>query len=218
VAWNDTFINNRANTGLVRQQDFYNKYIRNAKERIVVIISDGLRFEVGQTLMKRLQQDEKCTANISAMLSVLPSYTQFGMSALLPHKELALSDDYKVLIDGKVCDEIADLKEIFTGQDVVYVYHNQVDARGDKLITENEVFVACEEAIEEIHTIIKRLTSANNFHFIITADHGFIYKRDKLAESDKISGFNKKDSFVGRRYVIADERIDADGICKYYIR
>ena len=52
----------------------------------------------------------------------------------------------------------------------MYVYHNQVDERGDKLITENEVFVACEEAIEEIHTIIKRLTSANNFHFIITAD------------------------------------------------
>ena len=26
------------------------------------------------------------------------------------------------------------------------------------------------------------------YHFIVTADHGFIYKRDKLTESDKISG------------------------------
>ena len=108
--------------------------------------------------------------------------------------------------------KIADLKEIFTGQDVVYVYHNQIDARGDKLNTENEVFSACEEAINEIHTMIKRLTSANNTRFIITADHGFIYKRDKLAESDKIGGFDKKDAFVGRRYVIANEAVAAEGI------
>lgn len=239
VAWNNAFVEIKADTGLVKQQEFFDKYIRNSKERVVVIISDALRFEVGQTLMKRLQEDEKCTAKITAMQSVLPSYTRFGMSALLPHKELSMSDDYRVLVDGKVCDDlkareqilqsyvansravqfddiktmkIADLKEIFTGQDVVYVYHNQVDARGDKLNTENEVFIACEEAVAEIHTMIKRLTSANNIHFIITADHGFIYKRDKLAESDKISGFDKKDAFVGRRYVIADKRVNADGI------
>lgn len=60
--------------------------------------------------------------------------------------------------------------------------------------------------------MIKRLTSANNIHFIITADHGFIYKRDKLAESDKISGFHKNNALVGRRYVVADERVNADGI------
>lgn len=142
-------------------------------------------------------------------------------------------------MDGKVCDDlklvsrfyrhmfqtvvpfslddiktmkVSELKEICTGQDVIYVYHNQIDARGDKLNTENEVFIACEEAIEEIHTMIKRMTSANNIHFIITADHGFIYKRDKIAESDKISGIDKKDTFVGRRYVISDERMNAEGI------
>ncbi len=239
VAWNNAYAECRANTGLIKQQDFYNKYVRSSKERVVVIISDALRFEVGQTLMKRLTADEKCTATINAMQSVLPSYTRFGMAALLPHKELSISQDYKVLVDGKTCDDlksreqalhiyaqnsravqfddiktmkIAELKEIFTGQDVVYVYHNQIDARGDKLNTENEVFIACEEAVEEIHTMIKRLTSANNIHFIITADHGFIYKRDKLAESDKISGFDKKDAFVGRRYVVADENVNADGI------
>ena len=80
-----------------------------------------------------------------------------------------------VLVDGKVCasteqreailqeykinskcvqyDSLktmkqADLRSIFTGQDVVYVYHNQIDARGDKAASENEVFTACEEAIE----------------------------------------------------------------------
>ena len=93
-----------------------------------------------------------------------------------------------------------------------YIYHNQIDARGDKLNTENEVFNACEEAIEEIHTMIKRLTSANNTRFIITADHGFIYKRDKLAESDKITGFDKVNTAIGRRYILSNERIHINGV------
>lgn len=239
VTWNNAFMEAKAYTGLIRQQGFYNKYVRGAKERIVVIISDALRFEVGQTLYSRLEADEKCTATITPMQSVLPSYTRFGMSALLPHKTISMSEDYKVVVDGKICDDlksreqilqsyesksrtvqfddiktmkIAELKEIFAGQEVVYVYHNQVDARGDKLNTENEVFTACEEAVEEIHSMIKRLTSANNIHFIITADHGFVYKRDKLIESDKISGFDKKKAFVGRRYVVDDKAVQSEGV------
>ncbi|MEG2494009.1 MAG: BREX-1 system phosphatase PglZ type A, partial [Rikenellaceae bacterium] len=237
VAWNNAFVGCKAETGLIKQQKFYSTYIKNAKERTIVIISDALRFEVGQTLMKRLMADEKCTATITQMQSVLPSNTQFGMSALLPHKELAMSDDYKVLVDGRVCDDlksreqilqgyqpnskaiqfddiktVKDAKELTTGQDVVYIYHNQIDARGDKLNTENEVFVACEEAVDEIHTMIKRLTSASNIHFIITADHGFIYKRDKLSESDKIGGLPQKNARVGRRYVADETAVNADGI------
>lgn len=237
VAWNNAFAECGADTGLEKQQDFYNKYVKNATGRTVVIISDALRFEVGQTLMKRLTADEKCTATIAPMQSVLPSYTRFGMSALLPHKELGMSEDYRVLVDGKVCDDLKareqilqsylpksktirfdDIKttiiakEVTTGQDVVYIYHDQIDARGDDLKTENEVFNACEEAVEEIHAMIKRLTSANNTHFIITADHGFIYKRDKLSESDKISGLPQKNALVGRRYVVSDGAVNADGI------
>lgn len=237
IAWNNAFAECKADTGLVKQQDFYSKYVKSIRERIIVIISDALRFEVGQTLMKRLMSDEKCTATIAPMQSVLPSYTRFGMSALLPHKELIMDKDYRVLVDGKVCDDIKsreqilqsytpnsravqfddiktvkDAKEITTGKDIVYIYHNQIDARGDKLNTENEVFAACEEAVEEIHTMIKRLTSANNIHFVITADHGFIYKRDKLSESDKISGLPQNNAFVGRRYVASDVEVNADGI------
>lgn len=237
VAWNNAFAECKADTGLVKQQNFYSRYIKSTKERIIVIISDALRFEVGQTLMKHLKVDEKCTATIAPMQSVLPSYTRFGMSALLPHKELAMGEDYRVLVDGKICDDlksreqilqayvpnsravkfddiktVKDAKEITTGKDVVYIYHNQIDARGDKLDTENEVFAACEEAVEEIHAMIKRLTSANNIHFIITSDHGFIYKRDKLSESDKISGLPQNNAFVGRRYVASDTAVNADGI------
>ena len=145
------------------------------------------------------------------------------------------NSSYDVLVDGKACSSTeqreailkeykvsskcvqfdsmktmkqADLRSIFTGQDVVYIYHNQIDARGDKAASENEVFTACEEAIEEIYTLIKRIASqANTYHFIVTADHGFIYKRDKIQATDKIAGAASKSNSVGQRYSISAEEI-----------
>ena len=237
VAWSSAFAESGADTGLDLQRNFYSRFVKNAKERVIVIISDALRYEVGQTLLKRLMADEKCSASMNVVQSVVPSYTRFGMSALLPHRELSMSEDFRVMADGLICDDlksreqllrsycsasravqfddiksmkVSELKEIFTGQEVVYVYHNQIDARGDKLNTENEVFRACEEAVEEIHVMIKRLTSANNVRFIVTADHGFLYKRDRLSESDKISGFDRENCFAGRRFAVSDEKLDAE--------
>ncbi len=98
----------------------------------------------------------------------------------------------------------------------IYVYHNQIDARGDKPNTEHEVFTACEEAVEEIYDLIKRLSvSANTYHFIVTADHGFIYKRDKLSESNKISGIAGKGNFMNRRFMISDMAIADDGVASF---
>lgn len=50
--------------------------------------------------------------------------------------------------------------------------------------------------------------SANTIHYIITADHGFIYKRDKLSESDKISGIPDAD----RRYALTDRDVQGEGV------
>ena len=142
--------------------------MRNAKERTVVIISDAMRYEVGRELFKRMMDDPKCSAKLEAQLSVLPSYTRLGMAALLPHRTLTMTDDFRVLADDVLCNDLAgrqtvlqrhqengicvqfddikglkknDLRDIFTGRQVVYVYHNQIDARGDKAATEDEVFV-----------------------------------------------------------------------------
>ena len=239
--WNIEFADARGITELPLQRNFYEKYIENSKDRVVVIISDALRYEVAETLYQKLGADEKCTASIGAMQGVLPSYTPLGMASLLPHKKLEYTDNYDVLVDGSPCsttqqreqilqkykldskcvqfDEIynmkqADMRSIFTGQDVVYIYHNQIDARGDMAKTENEVFNACEEAILEIHTLIRRISSlANTHHFFVTADHGFIYKRDRLSESDKISGIAGKTNYSGQRYSISEGSIGSQGIC-----
>lgn len=88
-------------------------------------------------------------------------------------------------------DEVANanqarIRELIQGKNIVYIYHNQVDARGDKPASENEVFNACAEAIEEIHKLVKKLTGyVSAPKFFITADHGFLYKRDRLQEFDK---------------------------------
>lgn len=235
VNWNQCFVEADGNTGLPRQLDFYNNYVRSNKERTVVIISDAMRYEVGRSLFEKLQADAKCTASISAMQSVLPSYTKFGMAALLPHNTIEVLPDSRVTVDGKPTDDLkqreailqaadpesccvryddiksmnsAALREIFTGKSVVYIYHNQIDARGDHSLTENEVFNACEEAVDEIFALVRKLTSnANTIHYIITADHGFIYKRDKLTESDKITGVPDAE----RRYALTDCDVQGEG-------
>ena len=172
--WNAAIQETDAFMALPLQRDFYARNLKNAKERTVVIISDAMRYEVGKELFHRMQDDPKCTAKLEVQLSVLPSYTRLGMAALLPHAELTMTDDFKVLIDGMPCDnlaereavlqkyspdsvcvqfdsikslKVAELRSIFTGKQVVYVYHNQIDARGDKPNTEDEVFVACQEAV-----------------------------------------------------------------------
>ena len=50
---------------------------------------------------------------------------------------------------------------MLTANDVVYIYHNQIDAIGDKPVTEDEVFDAAEHAIDEVVKLVKKLTSAN---------------------------------------------------------
>lgn len=242
VNWSKSFVEDEGHTRLDNQLDFYSKFVKFKKERVVVIISDALRYEVGMTLFEKLQADERCEAKISAMQSVLPSITSFGMAALLPHEKNTISNDSKVLCDGLPCadlkqreailrnakpnsrciqfDEIknssqAKMREILTGQDVVYIYHNQIDARGDKPASENEVFVACEEAVAEIIKLIRDINARGNTHsFVITADHGFIYKRDKLRESDKISGIGN----AGKRYAISDEDFPLDGVVSVPMR
>lgn len=137
--------------------------------------------------MPGLQDDPKCSAQLNVQLGVLPSYTRLGMAALLPHRTLEMTDDFQVLVDGTLCDtlagrqqvlqsyvpdsvciqfdeiksmKVADLRDVLTKRQVIYVYHNQIDARGDKPNTEDEVFNACQEAVQEIMDLIRRINGS----------------------------------------------------------
>lgn len=238
--WNVGLMEQDALNLIPLQRDFFSKYVRSNKERTVVIISDGMRFEVGCELFKKMQDNPKCkdSLSIKPMLSVLPSYTRLGMGALLPHKTLELTDDFKELVDGKYaidtssrqavlqsyvpesrCVKYSDIKglkgmalrDIFTAQQVVYIYHDQIDNAGEN--TEDEVFDACAKAIEEIAELIQRIAnSANTYRFIVTSDHGFIYKRNPVQQSDKISTAEEPGKLKKRRYIVAKEPVVDDGI------
>ncbi|MFP3041834.1 BREX-1 system phosphatase PglZ type A [Treponema primitia] len=238
-AWNDVYKRDYQTTEAPRIRKFYSQHIKNGKEKVAVIISDALRYEVAEQLFEELNNDQNLAVTMEARLGELPSFTALGMAALLPHKTLSLDASGAAFVDGNSTDSLLkretilqkenpqskaisfnDLssksrdgqRDVFKGMNIVYIYHNQIDIRGEASASENEVFVACEEAVKEILKEVKRLSgSANIYKFIITADHGFIYKRDKITESDKIaipSDALHKD----RRFLITNKEITNEGI------
>ena len=241
--WNQELTDNMViDTDLKRQEDFYSTYLKayEGKQRVIVIISDAFRYECAKELMETLELDEKCTPKLECMISSLPSVTPVGMASLLLHRELLIDENLNVKVDGLNCDDLVSrdkvlkahnennvalsfdelvnanqerLRELLQGKNIVYIYHNQVDARGDKTVSENEVFNACEEAIKEIHRLIHRLTiyiSAPKF--FITADHGFLYKRDKLHEFDKLSYDREICTYSNKRFLLTTKRVDELGM------
>ena len=233
-------------SGIPNQEDFYRIYVKpvvNAGSRCFVIISDAMRYEVGVDLTNHLIRETKGSAKITAVQSVFPSVTKFGMAALLPHKELRLVEnagEVKVLCDGDSTDGTANRdrilkkensgnaaltyksllsmkkaarKELASRAQVVYIYHNTIDAVGDKAVTEDQVFDACEQAVRELTNLVRMIVNdMNGTNILITADHGFLYSYKPLDESDKAekSFLSGQVIELDRRYVLADGSCTAE--------
>jgi bisphosphoglycerate-independent phosphoglycerate mutase (AlkP superfamily) len=80
-----------------------------------------------------------------------------------------------------------DSRALVRDNDVVYVYHNLIDKTGDTRDTEERVFAAAEETLEELLRLMKKLANANASNLVVTADHGFIYQHHPLQDSDFLS-------------------------------
>lgn len=95
--------------GIDRQEQFYDRKVKNADNKVYVIISDALRYEVAASLKEELSREMQGKVNLSSMQGIFPTETKFGMAALLPHKELTVelkeADNgkkfLKVLADGQ---------------------------------------------------------------------------------------------------------------------
>lgn len=101
----------------------------------------------------------------------------------------------------------AERKELVGEADVVYVYHNAIDATGDKAATERKVFDACADAIEEISGLVKLIVREfRATDVLVTADHGFLYTDEPLTASDHVSLKDVTGEVVeaGRRYVVTE--------------
>lgn len=233
------------NINYKRQKGFFETYCRHIEGRTVVIISDAFRYEVGKELVKKLSRDNKFTnISIDSQLSEYPSITSIGMASLLPHSQLYMSEDLNTAyIDGftiknnedrskvlksysnsydaisyiKLMDKNQkELRDYFKNLDLVYVYQDCIDAVGDSGKTEAGVLNACEEAIEQIKSLIIKLTNNVSItNYIITSDHGFIYTRNKKQEVDKID-LNEKDGLLNKRYYFGDINQVQPGINQVY--
>ena len=107
----------------------------------------------------------------------------------------------------------AELRDFRSNKEIIYIYHNQIDAVGDTQKTEDQVFEATRKAIDDIRGLIKRLAgSANIGNFFVTADHGYIYREDKIDVSDKIELKLAKGDKPSQRYLISEHSYDEPGV------
>lgn len=194
---------------IAQQSDFYQKEIKQITAKKVVIISDALRYEVANELKNKITAEHDIFTELNFAVSQVPSRTNFGMAALLPHKKIEFKNNI-FTIEGistsgienrrkiiqyfhKNADAIKysdfnnkserELREIFK-KNLVYIYHDTIDATGDARKSEHESFEAVEKAIQELSAMIKRIHSTMGVSYIfVTADHGFIYQNNSLDEN-----------------------------------
>lgn len=221
-----------------QQRNFYKAKVATADTKKFIIISDALRYEVATSLTEQLRRETQSKVELSSMQAIFPTITKFGMAALLPHKELTVeiksntkTERLAVLVDGQPTEmnnrekvlkkenpesvllryrELVPVKRsnrtLVKGKDVVYIYHDKVDHASHT--DENSVFVACDDAIEELKNLVRIIVNEfGGSNIIITADHGFLYTYSPLTEDDKVDKTtdNSQDVEYGRRYAIMQQ-------------
>ena len=91
--------------GVMTQRQFFTHYVQpflSKGQKVFVIISDALRYEAAADFARRLRSANRWTAEVESVLGVLPSYTQLGMAALLPGRQLAVdAATSTVTVDGQ---------------------------------------------------------------------------------------------------------------------
>ncbi|ROT16597.1 PglZ domain-containing protein [uncultured Duncaniella sp.] len=217
------------------QNEFFSTYY--TPQRLVVIISDALRYEVAEELLERLAA-KKHMATLSPMLSLIPSETKICKPALFPHTTLSLVDssvavDNKVLASTKqrgeqlerykegavcvnfddVCTQVNSHRELFKCP-LVYVMHDRIDNIGHDQ-NPKDITETCKKTVEELAKFIYSLhMSLNCYNVIVTSDHGFLFNDLKFEEKDKIS--IKDETFDSTtRYYLTTNASPVDEMVKF---
>ena len=223
--------------GILRQNDFYATY--NDTNKLVVIISDGLRYDVAVELYEELAK-KKHIATLSPMLSLLPSETKFCKPALFPHNSLKLEGD-SMTTDGKILSsvkqkteqlcryrndaicvnfeevstQISSHRELFK-KPLVYVMHDRIDRIGhDQSIS--DLTDSCRKTVEELARFVNSLhMTLNCSNVIITSDHGFLLNDIIFEDKDKLS-ISEKNIEATTRYYLTTERDKVEEVEKINI-
>lgn len=225
-------------TSIERQPDFFKNRLQNQKQKMAVIVSDALRYEMAQELMQQLT-GKKHVATLTPSLSMLPTETKFCKPSLLPHGTMnCMGEDMEV--DGKVltstdirtshlqkynedslCISYKQLmalsktekREVFKHK-LVYVFHNTLDenCHGCSLKT---FASTCKDVFDELVQLVTFIhDTANVTEVIITADHGFLYNDMTFEEKDKQS-ITEDSTDKTTRYYICQSDAEITGITKF---
>lgn len=215
--------------------------IAQKDQKVFVIISDALRFECAVELKNRILGLNRYSAKIEPMVGVLPSFTQLGVASLLPNETLSFNaNDDTVYVDNissrgtKNREKIlknTNEKSVYTNSEsflslnretgrefikenqIVYIYHNEIDATGDKKESEHKVFEAVEDSFITIKKIIKQISNFNGSNIFITSDHGFLYQDTPTLESEFFKAEKADDvKRFNRRFIIGSDIQNIDGI------
>lgn len=196
-----------------KQFNFYQEFVMPITNKKVVIISDAFRYELGIELMNELKTESDNNITCSAMLASIPSYTNLGMSNLLPNQKIEAiispdAIDYsingvktvsanreQILLQAEPNGGVIDFATIskFNAEEgrnylkdkqTVYVYHNWMDAIGDKQGSEYYTFESAEQCITQLKSLIRKLYgSFNIYNVVVTADHGFLFNYKKISDA-----------------------------------
>jgi uncharacterized protein (TIGR02687 family) len=197
-----------------------------ANAKTMVIISDALRYEVGVELAERMNADDWFSATVEPRLAPLPSFTQLGMAAHLPHTRLELVDADTVHADGHPTAGITNRVALWATADVaalgyddvtamradeitalwsqhsaVVIYHDVIDATGDKAASERRTPQACDRAIDEIAGLARKFGRGKTraSRILVTADHGFLFQASELQPGDYLSEAAHGEQIVARK-------------------
>lgn len=200
----------------------------------VVVVSDALRYEVAQSLFSALNRERGAKVKMGSMQAMFPSVTEFGMPALLPHKRLSLDwETGAVCADGlptasteqrqrvlqtakptaralRASDYLelssTERKALLKEAGLVYLYHNKIDATGEKPATERDVFDACADTVEELCSLSRQICAdSSSARVVVTADHGFMYTRHELEECERLGkeSLPQAPAVSGKRHMVA---------------
>ena len=224
--------------GTQNQYTFFDREVRPwldeaENRRAFVIISDAMRYEIAEELTGYLNGTYRVQAELSSQLGVLPSYTALGMASLLPHSKLEYTEKGDVLADGMPTasleqrngilgtrggmavkpDQLLALKKeegrkFIAGKRLVYIYHDEIDARGDKAATEEDTFEAVRKTIQKLSDLVRYVVNnLNGNYVVITADHGFLFTETAPGNPDKSRLEDKPDGTViaKKRYLLGHD-------------
>lgn len=227
----------------LRQQYFYDNLIKSIQKKVVVIISDALRYEVAQELIGVLAA-RKHIARLGMGIAMLPTETKFCKPALLPHRNLRLYTEtdgtQNMGVDNRILDTIAkrteqvndyrlggicvDYETVATYEQdknreifkhpLVYVMHNTIDNKSHAA-TAKDVVNSCRDAILELGTLVHKIHETYNVTEVyITSDHGFLFNDQEFEEKDKHK-VTEKILEKSSRYYLTQSCDSVPGIVKF---